>query len=43
MLLAEQDFATTANPAALVDFAPSVLALLGRDVPGSMKGKSIFV
>ena len=43
MLLAEQGFATTSNAASLVDFAPSVLGMLGREVPDCMKGKPIFI
>ena len=43
MLLAEHHFATTSTAASLVDFAPSVLAILGRETPHCMIGNPIFV
>ena len=43
MLLAEKDFRTPSAPASLIDFAPSVLSLLGREVPSCMKGERAFV
>jgi len=42
MLLAEKDFSITSSTASLVDFAPSVLSILKREVPDCMKGKTVF-
>ena len=43
MILADENFSTSLDSAALVDFAPSVLALLGQERPDSMKGRSVSI
>jgi hypothetical protein len=42
MILADEDFSTSLECAELIDFAPSVLALLGKKCPDSMKGQPVF-
>ena len=42
MVFAAESFLTTFHSAALIDFAPSVLSLLGCEIPPTMKGTPIF-
>lgn len=42
MILADKDFTTSLESAVLIDFAPSVLALLGQESPDSMNGRPVF-
>lgn len=42
MILADESFTATSAEAQMVDFAPSVLALLGEQPADSMPGRAVF-
>jgi len=42
MILADEDFVATSNEVQMVDFAPSVLALLGENTADTMRGRPVF-
>jgi hypothetical protein len=41
-LLFDESFEPTTDPATVLDVAPTILSLLGRDPPATMKGRPLF-